>query len=103
MIMVSVIYSADSSVRFDLDYYLQKHIPLVKERWAPYGMTDVKVVRGTAKADGSAPDFRLMTLMTFTSLDAFKAAGAAHGREVSGDVANFTDKRGIMQINEIIA
>jgi uncharacterized protein (TIGR02118 family) len=103
MIMVSVIYPADSSVRFDMDYYLQTHIPLVKERWTPHGMTDVEVVRGIAKADGSAPDFRLMTLMTFTSLDAYKAAGAAHGREVSGDVANFTDKRGIVQINEIIA
>ncbi len=103
MIMVSVIYPADSDISFDLDYYLQTHIPLVKERWTPHGMTEVKVVRGTAKADGSAPDFRLMTLMTFTSLDAFKAAGAAHGREVSADVTNFTDRRGIMQINEIIA
>lgn len=102
MIMVSVIYPADTGIRFDMDYYLKAHIPLVRQRWTPHGMTDVRVVRGTVKADGSAPDFRLMTLMTFTSLEAYKAAGAAHGREVSGDVANFTDKRGVVQINEII-
>jgi len=102
MIMVTVTYPVDDSARFDMDYYMNRHIPLVRERWAAHGMTDVKVITGTAQADGGAPAFRLMALLTFTSLDAFKAAGAAHGREVAGDVGNFTDRPGVVQINHVV-
>jgi hypothetical protein len=32
MILVTVMYPADAQTTFDIDYYLNKHIPLVKER-----------------------------------------------------------------------
>lgn len=102
MILVTVMYPAGAQTRFDIDYYLKTHMPLVRERWTPYGLKSTQVVRGAAKPDGTAPDYQMMAFLTFGSLDDFKAAGKAHGREVFADIANFTDVQAQVQINEIL-
>lgn len=102
MILVTVMYPAGAGTKFDLDYYLTKHMPLVRERWTPHGLTHTQVVKGVGKPDGSAPDFQVMALLTFGSLADFKAAGKAHGREVFADVANFTDSQATVQISDIL-
>jgi uncharacterized protein (TIGR02118 family) len=101
MILVSVMYPAGAT--FDTDYYLKMHMPLVKERWGPHGLKSAQVLRGAAKPDGSAPDYQMIALLTFGSLDDFKAAGKAHGREVFADIANFTDAKAVVQINDVLA
>jgi uncharacterized protein (TIGR02118 family) len=103
MILVTVMYPAGAQTKFDLDYYLSKHMPLVRERWTPHGLTNTQVVKGVSKPDGSAPDFQMMALLTFGSLDNFKAAGKAHGREIFADIPNFTDTQATVQISEILA
>ena len=101
MILVSVMYP--TGAKFDTDYYLKTHMPLVKDRWGPHGLKSAQVLRGAAKPDGSAPDYQMIALLTFGSLDDFKAAGKAHGREVFADIANFTDANAVVQINDILA
>lgn len=101
MILVSVMYP--TGARFDIDYYLKTHMPLVKDRWGPHGLKSAQVLRGAAKPDGSAPDYQMIALLTFGSLDDFKAAGKAHGREVFADIANFTDAKAAVQINDVLA
>lgn len=101
MILVSVMYP--TGAKFDTDYYLKTHMPLVKDRWGPHGLRSAQVLRGAAKPDGSAPDYQMIALLTFGSLDDFKAAGKAHGREVFADIANFTDANAVVQINDILA
>ena len=44
----------------------------------------------------------MMALLTFDSLDAFKAAGKAHGREIFADIPKFTNAQPSLQINEIL-
>ena len=58
MILVTVMYPAGAQSTFDLDYYLHEHIPLVKQHWAPLGMSSVQVLRGIGKPDGIAPTTR---------------------------------------------
>jgi uncharacterized protein (TIGR02118 family) len=101
MILVSVMYP--TGAKFDIDYYLKTHMPLVKDRWGPHGLKSAQVLRGAAKPDGSPPDYQTIALLTFGSLDDFKAAGKAHGREVFADIANFTDAKAAVQINDILA
>lgn len=100
MILVSVMYP--TGAKFDTDYYLKTHMPLVKDRWGPHGLKSAQVLRGAAKPDGSPPDYQTIALLTFGSLDDFKAAGKAHGREVFADIANFTDANAVVQINDIL-
>ena len=103
MILVTVMYPAGAQTTFDIDYYLEKHIPLVKERWTAHGLKGEQVLRGTAKADGSEPGYQIMALLTFGSVDDFKSAGKAHGREIFADIANFTNAQASVQINDILA
>lgn len=103
MILVTVMYPAAGGTKFDLDYYQSKHIPLVKERWGGHVLKQVQVVKGLSKADGGSAEYQVMALITFGSLDDFKAAGKAHGREIFADIPNFTDGQALVQINEILS
>ena len=103
MILVTVMYPAAGGTKFDLDYYQSKHIPLGKERWGGPGLKQVQVVKGLSKADGGSAEYQVMALITFGSLDDFKAAGTAHGREIFADIPNFTDSQALVQINEILS
>lgn len=102
MILVTVMYPAAPETRFDLDYYLGKHMPLVKERWTPHGLKHAQVAKGVGQPDGSAPVYQMIALLTFNSLADFKAAGKAHGREIFADIPNFTDTQATVQISDLL-
>jgi uncharacterized protein (TIGR02118 family) len=102
MILVTVMYPAGAQTSFDVDYYLQKHMPLVRERWTPHGLKSAQALRGLAKADGSPADYQVMALLTFGSLEDFRAAGKAHGAEIFADIPKFTNTQAVVQINEIL-
>ena len=100
MILVTVMYPPGE--KFDTDYYLKTHMPLVKDRWGPLGLKSAQAIKGVAKADGSAPDYQMIALLTFGSMDDFKAAGKAHGKEIFDDIPKFTKAQAVVQINDIV-
>jgi uncharacterized protein (TIGR02118 family) len=103
MVVVTVVYPNGPEATFDGDYYLQKHMPLVKGRWAELGLTQVQVLKGIAQPDGTPPAYMMMALLTFGSLQEFRNAGKAHGREIFADIPNFTNVQPVVQINETAA
>ena len=100
MLLVTAMYPNQSGSNFNMDYFLQTHIPLVKERWSSMGLENVRLVRGVGTADGGEAPYRVMTLMTFRSLQDFQSAAGAHAAEIIGDVPNFTDAPPVIQISE---
>ena len=100
MILVSAMYPNRPGSRFDRDYYLQTHIPLVKERWRGMGLLETRLVRGVGTADGGESPFQVMALFRFRSLQDFQSAAQAHAREIIADVPRFTDVQPIIQISE---
>jgi len=100
MIVVSVTYPASEGTTFDLDYYQTKHIPLVRERWGAAGLQDVQAFRGTGAPGGGPAAFHMVALLTFESEAAFGNAGKLHGKEIMGDIKNFTDAKPVVQLNE---
>ena len=101
MILVTVMYPAGEA--FDTDYYLKTHMPLVRDRWGPHGLKSAQAIKAVAKPDGSAPDYQMIALITFGSMDDFKAAGKAHGKEIFSDIPNFTKAQAVVQINDIVS
>ena len=97
--IVSVIYQLQAGQKLDIDYYLKTHIPLVQARWSSLGLKGVQVLNGTGSPAGPAPAI-LIALLDFESLQAFQNAVEAHGAEVMGDVANFTDTQPSIQFND---
>jgi uncharacterized protein (TIGR02118 family) len=99
-ITVSVLYPMEGAERFDHSSYMGTHIPLVEARWRPFGLTTVQILRGVPGPDGVVPPFRLIALLRFTSMAAFKAAAAQHAAEIFADIPRFTDGKAVVQLNE---
>lgn len=102
MVLVSVLYPNETGSRFDERYYLDRHIPLVRQRWEAMGLTDLRLLRGASTPDGGPAPYRVVALLTFASAEALQKASEAHGREIFGDIPNFTDVKAVMQVNEAL-
>jgi uncharacterized protein (TIGR02118 family) len=100
MIRATVLYPS-SATRFDYDYYLNKHTPMVQEVWKNHGLVNVEVSRGVSGlVPGSTPAYCTVTVLTFTSVEAMQGAIAAAGAQVLSDIPNFTDVQPEVQVNE---
>ena len=89
---VSVMYPNVEGATFDLDYYLQSHMPMVMRRFSPYGMRGWRVVKVVGTPSGEAPSFSVVATLEFTDVDAFHAALKADGEAVLADVPHFSNK-----------
>ena len=91
MPVMAVMYPGGDGTRFDHAYYKETHMPMVRRLWGPMGLQHDQVMRGRPAPDGAPPAYVTMTLLTFGSMDEFKAAAAQHGPELFGDIPNFYD------------
>lgn len=99
MVHIVVIYPDAPGVKFDMEYYLGKHTPLLWERMGSMGLQAVDLYEGVGGIPPGSPVFAKMTaVLTFSSLDAFQNAMAAHGPEIIGDILNFTDIQPRIQV-----
>jgi uncharacterized protein (TIGR02118 family) len=85
-----------------MEYYLGTHVPLVGARWNPCGLREAKVLRGSAAPGGGAPTYSVMALLSFDSAQDFQRALDQHGKEVLGDIPNFTNVQPVVQINDVV-
>ena len=102
MIVVSVMYPASAGAKFDMDYYREKHIPMVGARWNACGLREVKVLHGAGAPGGGAPTYSVIALLTFDSAADVDQAVARHGAEIMGDIANFSNVQPIIQVNDVV-
>lgn len=101
MIKVSVFYSNTEGKKFDMAYYCDKHIPMVKQKLGA-ACKRIDVDQGLAGAQpGSRPGFAAMAFLSFDSVDAFQGAFGPHSEAIMADIPNYTDIEPIIQINEV--
>ena len=101
MIRVTVMYPATEGASFDMDYYCNRHMPMVLERVGGAckgAVVDEGIAGGMP---GSPAPFVAAAHMLFDSVAAFEAAFGPHAREIMADVANYTTIRPSVQISEI--
>ena len=101
MAIVSVMYPGKTGSKFDMDYYLHRHMTMVSETWTPAGLRSYQVLQGHPGADGAPPAYQVIVNMDFTSAEAFQAAVAQSGAKVMGDVPNFTDLQPVLQVSDV--
>jgi uncharacterized protein (TIGR02118 family) len=98
MIKVGVFYPQSS--KFDWDYYINKHTPLI-QRLMPT-MKKVEIEKGLAGgAPGTNATYQCICNLHFDSVEAFQAAFGPHANEIMGDIANYTDAQPVVQIGEV--
>jgi uncharacterized protein (TIGR02118 family) len=100
---ITVMYPNTDEATFDLEYYLAKHMPLVDEKFKPFGLKGWRVVQGTGTPFDGKPLYSIIATLEFDTADQFKAAVAAEGGPVFGDVPNFANTQPIVVIGDIVA
>lgn len=100
MAIVTVMYPETEGARFDLDYYMKKHMPLLAAHGADLGLEGYWVVRGVGAPGSGKPTYRVMTTLAVSALDTFGKGMHAHGQEIMGDIPNFTDIAPVIQFSE---
>lgn len=102
MIKVSVMYPRRDGARFDMDYYVGSHLPLVRRLLGP-GLKRTEVDCGLAGGGpGVPPTYLAMAHLYFDSVDAFQAAFGPHAEEILGDIPSYTDIDPVLQVSSIV-
>lgn len=101
MIRVSILYPSGEGKKFDMAYYCNKHIAMVKEKLGA-ACKRVDVDLGVAgKQPGLAPTYAAMAHLCFDSIEAFQAAFGPNNAAFRADLPNFTDIEPNIQISEV--
>ncbi len=98
MIRVSVLYPNEKGKRFDLDYYVHKHMGLVHKKLDSAGLVKAEVDKA---ADPNAPFIGIGHLY-FKSMEDFQTGFFTHAADFAADAANYTDITPQVQISEIV-
>ena len=99
--IITVLYPNRQEAKFDLDYYLRHHMPMVMDRFGPHGMQGWRVAEITETPSGEPPAFMISAMLEFTDVDAFHAALKAAGEPVLADVPRFTDTSPVFLIGTL--
>jgi uncharacterized protein (TIGR02118 family) len=95
---VLVVYPRNKDSKFDKEYYLATHMPLVEKHWKKHGLKSYAVTE--LNADGP---YSYSVVMEFESYEGFGAAGAdPNTKEVMDDVKNFSNEQPIIVHGAVI-
>lgn len=101
MIKVSILYPNKAGSRFDLNYYLDTHMPLSIQKLGK-ALRSVIVEQGVSGvAPGSQPAYVAMCHLFFDSVEAFLDAFMPHAAVLQGDIPNYTDIEPVIQYSEV--
>ena len=101
MITVNVIYPNKDGSKFDMNYYLTSHIPMVK-RVLGGALKGCVVEQGLGGgAPGTKADFSVLCHLRFDSVESYQTAFGPHAAQVQEDVANYSSEAPIIQVSEV--
>ena len=101
MIKVSVLYPNNDGSHFDMDYYCNRHMPMVQEKLGA-AVKGVSVEQGLGGATpGSRATYIAMGHLLFESVEAFQTAFGPHAEAIMGDIPNYTDIPPTIQVSDV--
>jgi uncharacterized protein (TIGR02118 family) len=101
-IKVSVLYPNENGKTFDMDYYCNKHVPMVAGLLGD-AVIGASVEKGLAGGDPKqdAP-YMAMGNLYFATMESFENSFGPNAEKIMGDVPNYTDINPVMQISEVM-
>ena len=90
MTTLFVTYPGDAHTRFDREYYVRAHLPLVQEAWGPHGLETIAALFPAGEGAGTIA----VCVCGFRDEAAIQAVvDSPQTPRVMADVANFTDAK----------
>jgi uncharacterized protein (TIGR02118 family) len=101
LIKVSVLYPNTADCKFDMNYYLNRHMPMVQQKLGA-ACKRMAVEEGIAGgAPGAPATYIAMGHLYFDSTDTFQTAFAPHAQAIMADIPNYTNTQPTIQISEV--
>ncbi|WP_437373039.1 EthD family reductase [Maribacter litoralis] len=102
MIKVLAYYKNVEGKKFDIDYYLNKHLPFVQQICGE-SLKKISVDRGLfGNEPNSMPVYIYVTHLYFENMESFQNSMLPNFNKIFEDAPNFTDIEPVMQISEIV-
>ncbi|MDW3648922.1 MAG: EthD family reductase [Bacteroidia bacterium] len=102
MIKVSILYPNEEGKTFDMDYYSQKHMPMVADLLGE-SLKKLKIDKGIG---GRTPDepipYFAIGYLYFDKLSEYQEAFGPVAGQITGDIPNYTNVQPIVQISEVL-
>ena len=102
MTKVSVLYPNGEGKTFNMDYYCQKHVPMVAGLLGD-AVKAATVEKGLA---GGAPNtkatYAAMGILYFSSVEEFEKSFGPNSDKIMGDLPNFTNIEPTIQVSEVM-
>lgn len=99
MVKVSVLYPNKPGSRFDVEYYLNTHMPMAARLLGP-AIKAITVEIGVPGPQGPAP-FAAICGFTCETVEDFMQAFTPVAGELQGDIPAYTDIEPVIQVSEI--
>ena len=102
MIKVTILYPNAEGKTFDMDYYSNKHMPMVAELLGD-SLKHLEIDKGIA---GRGPEESIPYLaigyLYFDKLSAYQNSFGPHAEKIVGDIPNYTNIQPVVQISEVL-
>jgi uncharacterized protein (TIGR02118 family) len=101
LVKVSVLYPNGAGTKFDMTYYLNQHMPMVR-RLLGSALKAVSVEHGiSGEQPGSPAPYIATGHLLFDSVQSFQASFAPHAQEIMEDIPKYTNSEPLLQIGEV--
>jgi uncharacterized protein (TIGR02118 family) len=101
MVKVTVMYPNAADATFDMSYYVNKHLPMVRDLCAPECRAIAAELGLGGGTPGSPAPYIAVGHLTFDTVAAFQKAFAPHAGKILGDIPNYTNTSPVIQISEV--
>jgi uncharacterized protein (TIGR02118 family) len=102
MIKVSVLYPNGEGKSFDIDYYCNKHVPMVGGLLGD-AVKAATVEKGLGGAEpGSTATYAAMGNLYFSSMADFENSFGPNADKIMADLPNFTNIEPVLQVSEVM-
>ena len=102
MIRVSILYPNEEGKKFDWDYYLNKHMPMLHEKLDPISLIKAEIDKGIgSKGENTPAPFCVGCHLFFNSMEDFQKI-LPYEEDMFSDVPNYTDIIPLVQISEMV-
>lgn len=105
-VMVLFLYPrlGENTFRFDLEYYMQHHIPLAERSWESMGMTECIVAANDKDQEHSASEYAVIVTTIWTSHQAWITAQKdLLSAYITADTPNFTNVTPIVIVGNVMS
>ncbi|SHG82035.1 EthD family reductase [Flagellimonas flava] len=102
MVKVTIMYPNGDGKNFDMDYYSNKHMPMVADLLGD----SLKLLEIDKGMGGRTPDdpmpYLAIGYLYFDQLSAYQNSFGPHAQQIVGDIPNYTNTQPIIQISEVL-